>query len=112
MKKEYLESIISSDGGVLALLLMVVVINFIISTLTVRADLTAERQHTLSPGTRAILGQISKLDEPLEIRFYCSKGENADVMLKSYGQHVEDLLNEYRRLAKGKIEIKKLDPQP
>ena len=112
MKKKNIETILYSVGGVIALLLIIVVANFIISTFTVRADLTAEKQHTLSNGTRAILGKISKLEEPLEIRFYCSKGENADVMLKSYGQHVEDLLNEYRRMAKGKIEIKKLDPQP
>ena len=55
---------------------------------------------------------MKKIDSPVEICFYVSHGENVDVMVKTFAQPVEDLLSEYRRLAHGKIELKKLDPQP
>src|SRR5262245_15633091 len=109
MKHKKLEAVLYSAVGIVATLVIVIVINFIVSSMRVRADLTEEKVHTLSDGTRAIL---KKIDGPVEIRFYVSQGENVDVMIKTLAQRVEDLLNEYRRLSRGKIEIKKLDPEP
>ncbi len=108
--KKGLETYIYSTVGVLAMLAVLVLLNIMGAREKRRFDLTAERAYTLSAGTRAILG---KLDTPVQIRFYCTRGENRmPVFLKSYAQRVEDLLGEYRQASNGHIEIQKLDPEP
>lgn len=108
--KRGLETYIYSTLGIVAMLAILVALNIIAARGKQRIDLTAERAYTLSPGTKAIL---AKLDTPVQIRFYCSRGENdMPVMLKTYAQRVEDLLGEFRQASKGQIEIQKLDPQP
>ncbi len=110
MKTKGLETWLYSTLGVAAMLVIVVAINIIASHAKTRIDLTEERAYTLSQGTRNIL---KKLDTPVQIRFYCSRGENRmPVFLKTYAQRVEDLLGEYRQVSKGQIEIQKLDPTP
>ena len=108
--KKGLETYIYSTIGIAAMLAILVVVNIIAARGKQRIDLTAERAYTLSPGTKAILG---KLDTPVQIRFYCTRGDNEmPVMLKTYAQRVEDLLGEFQQHSKGQIEIQKLDPQP
>ena len=110
MKKKGFETYLYSAIGVAAMLVLLVVINVIAAQTKQRVDLTAERAYTLSAGTRAIL---AKIDTPVQIRFYCTRGGNAmPASLRNYAQRVEDLLSEYRQRAKGKIDIQKLDPQP
>ena len=75
-----------------------------------RIDLTTEKAFTLSPGTKKILG---KLDSRVTLRFYCSQSGNAmPPALRTYGQHIEDLLAEYQQAGKGRIVVQKFDPQP
>jgi ABC-type uncharacterized transport system involved in gliding motility auxiliary subunit len=75
-----------------------------------RIDLTAEHAFTLSPGTKKIL---SKLDSRVTIRFYCTQSGTAmPAALRTYAEHIEDLLGEYQQAGKGKIVVKKFDPQP
>lgn len=110
MKKKQLETLFYSTAGVVAVFVIIVAVNLIGSRAKTRIDMTAEKAYTLSDGTRAIL---KKLDTPITIRFYYTHRENAmPVMLKNYAQQVEDLLDEYRQTAKGKIEVEKYDPQP
>jgi ABC-type uncharacterized transport system involved in gliding motility auxiliary subunit len=110
MKKKQLETLLYSVAGVIAMFLLIVAINFISSAVKTRVDLTQEKAYTLSDGTRAIL---KKLDGPVEIRFYYSQGERElEPGLKIYAQRVEDLLNEYKQVAKGSIELKKFKPKP
>lgn len=110
MKKKQLETLLYSVVGVGAMVLIVIVINFIAGAFKTRIDLTAERAYTLSAGTRAIL---KKLEGPVEIRFYFTQGDKEiDPGLKSYAQRVEDLLSEYKQVAGGKIVIKKFNPTP
>jgi ABC-type uncharacterized transport system involved in gliding motility auxiliary subunit len=110
MKNRSLETILYSTVGVAAMLLIVIVVNFIFGAMRMRMDLTEEKVYTLSDGTKAIL---HKLDGPVKIRFYCTQGDNnMPVVLKNYAQRIEDLLAEYRKLGKGNIEIEKLNPQP
>ncbi len=110
MKNKGLETWLYSSLGVAAMFGIVVLIYALASSVNKRIDLTAERAYTLSAGTRAIL---SKLDTPVQIRFYCTRGDNRmPVMLKTYAQRVEDLLGEFRQASKGQIEIQKLDPAP
>src|SRR6266550_2639540 len=110
MKKPGLETYLYSAIGVIAMLVLLVVINVIGAQAKQRVDLTSDRAYTLSDGTRAIL---AKIDTPVQIRFYCTRGGNAmPPALKKYARRVEDLLGEYQQAAKGKIEIRKLDPEP
>jgi len=110
MKKPGLETYLYSAIGVIAMLVLLVVINVIAAQAKQRVDLTSDRAYTLSDGTRAIL---AKIDTPVQIRFYCTRGGNAmPPALKNYARRVEDLLGEYQQAAKGKIEIRKLDPEP
>lgn len=110
MKKKGLETWLYSTVGVAAMLAIIVAFNLIAARAKTRIDLTEERAYTLSQGTRNIL---SKLDTPVQIRFYATRGENQmPVMLKTYAQRVEDLLGEFQQNSKGQIEIQKLDPTP
>ena len=108
--KKGLETYFYSTLGIAAMLGILVAQNFNAARGKQRIDLTAERAYTLSPGTRAIL---AKLDTPVQVRFYCTRGENEmPVQLKTYAQRVEDLIGEFRQASKGQVEIQKLDPQP
>jgi ABC-type uncharacterized transport system involved in gliding motility auxiliary subunit len=110
LKKKQAETFLYSTIGIVAMVLLLIAINFIASRARTRIDLTSEKAYTLSPGTRAIL---AKLDTPVQIRFYCTKNANAmPVFLSTYAQRVEDLLGEYRQAAKGQIDIQRLNPEP
>ncbi len=108
--KKGLETYLYTTVGVVAFLAIIIAVNFIGGRAKVRMDLTQDKAYTLSEGTRAIL---AKLDTPVQMRFYCSRGDNTmPVQLKNYAQSVEDLLGEFRLASKGQIEIQKLDPTP
>jgi ABC-type uncharacterized transport system involved in gliding motility auxiliary subunit len=77
---------------------------------TSRADLTQQRLYTLSQGSR---NTLAKIDEPITLRFYYSPRLGDEI--PSYGiyaQRVREMLEEYAALAKGKIDLQILDPQP
>jgi ABC-type uncharacterized transport system involved in gliding motility auxiliary subunit len=111
MRKKTIETVLYSMGGVAAMAIILIAFNVVAGALKQRVDLTKERAFTLSQGTRAIL---TKLDTPIKIRFYCTQGEPSaeTVFLRTYAKHVEDLLAEYKQVAKGKLTIEKYDPQP
>ena len=112
MKKNSFETVLYSTIGVVALLLILVAFNAITGVVKQRVDLTKDKAYTLSSGTRAIL---QKLDTPVKIRFYYYGGESGaqeTVILKTYAQHVEDMLGEYKQAAKGKIILEKYEPKP
>jgi len=112
MKNKSLETYLYSAVGVAAMALVLIGVNLIIGALKVRMDLTADKAHTLSEGTRAIL---EKLDSTVSLRFYCSQVENAtaeSVFFMNYAQQVEDLLDGIRRAGKGKIQVEKYNPEP
>ncbi|MBI3881558.1 MAG: Gldg family protein [Verrucomicrobia bacterium] len=105
-----LETLLYSGLGVLGVAVVLVALNFILGLAKTRVDLTAEKLYTLTPGTKAIL---KKLDTPVKIRLYYTQSEAMmPVPLKTYAMRVEDLLGEYKQLAKGNLEIEKFDPQP
>lgn len=108
--QKQLETFLYSTAGVAVLLFIAIAVNLIFGRMATRVDLTADKLYTLSDGTKSILG---KLDTPVQIRYYFSKSlPELDQGLRTYAQRVEDLLAEYRLHAKGRIEIKKLDPKP
>lgn len=108
--KKNVETLLYSAGGVIALAIILIAANFIISAFNARVDLTEGNVYTLSPGTRAIL---SKLEAPVTIRYYYTQGGNTvPVAVKTFANRVEDLLREYRSASDGKVVIEKFDPQP
>src|SRR5258708_2892401 len=112
MKKKQIETLLYSVAGVAAMLLILLAVNFIIGAFKQRIDLTQEKLYTLSVGTKNILKNLDPKDK-LEIRFYVTQGEKEmDNRIKSYAQHVEDLLAEYKKAGAGKIRIKKINPKP
>jgi ABC-type uncharacterized transport system involved in gliding motility auxiliary subunit len=93
-------------------LVLFIAVNVIAGRLlrTDRVDLTQERLYTLSKGS---LATIAKIDEPIMLRFYYSPRLGDEV--PSYGvyaQRVRELLEEYKAVAKGKIDLRILDPEP
>lgn len=110
MNQSKLQSLLFSAAGVLLVFIAIVGANLLFNPVRVRLDMTADKLHTLSDGTRKIL---AKLDTPIEIRLYATKSENRmPSALKTHVQNVEDLLAEFKAQAKGNIEIKKFDPEP
>src|SRR5688572_7020762 len=109
MKKGFQTSLFSI-AGVAVMAVILIAVNWLGSRAKARIDLTEDNAYTLSDGTRAIL---AKLDTPVQIRFYASRGENrAQVQLNNHARIVEDLLEEFRQASKGKIQIQKLNPEP
>lgn len=109
-KSKQFEPLLFSTIGVGMMFLILVFVYVISGVAKTRLDFTQEKLYTLSSGTKAIL---SKLDTPVEIRFYCTQDtKEMPVQLKTYAQRVEDLLGELKKIAGDKIEIKKFDPKP
>ena len=109
MLKKY-RTVLYSTGGVVVVLVILILANFVLGAVKQRIDLTEGEIYTLSEGTR---GVIAKLESPVKIRFYFSQSDaNVPLALKAFGRRVEDLLGEFRQASGGKIIVEKLDPQP
>jgi ABC-type uncharacterized transport system involved in gliding motility auxiliary subunit len=91
--------------------LMLISVNIIAARfLTWRLDLTDEHLYTLSRGT---LTTLSKIDEPITLRFYFSNRLADEV--PSYGvyaQRVRELLDQYIAAAHGKLRLEVYNPLP
>lgn len=72
---------------------------------TLRADLTAQREFSLSPAT---LGLLENLQEPLLIRAYLS--EKTHPLLAPLAPRIRDLLREYQIAGRGKVTAEAIDP--
>jgi ABC-type uncharacterized transport system involved in gliding motility auxiliary subunit len=77
---------------------------------SVKADLTQQRSFTISKGTREVL---RSLDEPVTLRLYFSKrlGDVA-APYQRYFDRVRNLLQQYRDISRGKIDLQVFDPEP
>jgi ABC-type uncharacterized transport system involved in gliding motility auxiliary subunit len=110
MKNRKFETPLYVVVGLVAMAVLLVGANVVVSKLKLRADLTDERAFTLSEGTRQILANLSS---PVQVRFYFSQSEEAMPMgLKNYAQNVSDLLDAMRTASGGKLQIQRLDPKP
>jgi ABC-2 type transport system permease protein len=70
-----------------------------------RADLTADREYSLSPVTRDL---VRNLQEPLLIRGYFS--EKTHPLLAPLVPSIRDMLREYQIASGGKIQVEVVDP--
>ncbi|BDS05332.1 hypothetical protein NT6N_03720 [Oceaniferula spumae] len=99
--------------GIVAIVCILIFSNWLVRSTSLgnkTIDLTENKRHTLTPGTEAIL---SELESPVIIRYYATrKSEAMPRRVKSYMRKVDDLLARYKNLAKGKIRIENLDPEP
>jgi ABC-type uncharacterized transport system involved in gliding motility auxiliary subunit/ABC-type transport system involved in cytochrome c biogenesis permease component len=110
LKKKNFEARLYSTVGVAAMFLVLLAVYVVTSAAKVRIDVTAEKSHTLSAGTKKILGN---LDSRVMVRFYCTQGDNAmPPALKAYARRIEDILHEYEQQAQGRLWIEKFDPKP
>jgi len=99
--------------GIAALVVIAVSANWLVSLTPVGnrgQDFTENKIHTLSEGTRAILGE---LDTPVVIRYYATRSTAyMPEEMKLHMRRVDDLLKEYASLSNGRLRIDNLDPQP
>ncbi len=111
MKRFFNRNILTGTVLILAFLLFLSInVSSSIFFKSIRLDLTKNRIYTLSDGTKEI---IDDLQEPITIRFYFSKklpGINPYII--SFAKRVEDLLLQYQKYAKEKINIEIIDPEP
>jgi len=109
MIKKY-DYLIYSAVGLLALFLLLVAFNFLVSRSGLPpVDLTEGKLYTLSPGSKKIL---QNLQSPVKLKLYASRGESVPVTLRSFSQRVADLVSELRKESRGKLEVELLDPRP
>jgi len=99
--------------GIVAIILIVIFSNWLVSSTSIgnrNIDLTEDKRHTLTEGTKSIL---KELESPIIIRYYATrKSEAMPRRIKTYMRKVDDLLNRYSNLSNGKVRIEHIDPQP
>src|SRR5215213_8788934 len=99
-------------GGLALAAITFLAVNLFASTTFrgVKMDLTRDGLYTISDGTRKALKAI---DEPIDVRVYFSKrlGEAAPAYAKNF-ERVRSLLERYRDISGGKLQVSFLDPEP
>jgi ABC-type uncharacterized transport system involved in gliding motility auxiliary subunit len=105
------KKILTSSGLLMAIALWFA-INIIsnVSLKSARLDLTDNQLYTLSQGTKNIL---ASLEEPITLRLYLSKKLASGLpAISHYTVRVQELLEEYQRLAGNQINLHIIDPEP
>src|SRR5256885_14969818 len=106
--KKY-EHLIYSAIGLVALALILVAFNYLLSRVPARVDLTDGKLYTLSDGTKKVL---RNLQTPVKVKLYISQGEGVPVPLRSFAQRVEDLVREFKSVAGSNLIIERYNPKP
>src|SRR5258706_1542650 len=106
MKKH--EDLIYSAVGLIALALLLVAVNFLLSRAALRLDLTQGSLYTLSDGTKKVLRD---LPAPVKVKLYISQGEAVPVPLRGFAQRVEDLVREFQGAAGGQLRVEEYNPR-
>ncbi|HZM37248.1 MAG TPA: Gldg family protein [Burkholderiales bacterium] len=107
--KKY-EHLIYSAIGLVALFLLLVAANYLLTKAPTRlADLTEGNLYTLSGGTKRILRE---LESPVRLKLYLSQGEAVPVQLRSFAQRVEDLVREFQAASGGNLRVERYNPRP
>jgi len=99
-------------GGLALAAVILLSINLIssISLRGVQDDMTQDKLFTISDGTREILRGI---EEPIKVQVYFSKGiGEASPTYARYFERVKSLLDSFRDISGGKLQVAYLDPEP
>src|SRR5262245_53160553 len=107
MKKN--EQLLYSAVGLVALFLVLVALNFLVSRVPARIDLTDGDLYTLSAGTKKIL---RNLQAPVKVKLYVSQGESVPVPLRGFAQRVDDVVREFKSVAGPNLVIERYNPRP
>jgi len=108
MQRKY-EHVVYSTIGLIALALILIAFNYLISRVPARLDLTEGKIYTLSDGTKKILRELRS---PVKVKLYISQGESVPVPLRSFAQRVEDLVREFKSVAGSNLVIERYNPRP
>ena len=103
------EALLYSAVGLAALFLLLVALNYLGSTASVRADLTAGKLYTLADGTKKVL---RGLESPVRVKLYITAGEAMPVPLRGFAQRVTNLVDEFRAVAGPNLVVERYDPRP
>ena len=98
--------------GSALILIAVFALNILISTGLpgLRLDLTQDKLYSLSDGVSPLLREI---DEPVRLDFYYSKKSAENLPnFRTYGQRVQEFLEEMVQASNGKLSLRVLDPEP
>ena len=101
-----------SVGGLVVAAVLFVAAIVLANTLftSARLDLTQQKLFTLSPASRAV---VTKIDEPITIRFYFSERLGREIpAIGLYAARVRDLLQEYASRYNGKLKLEVYNPEP
>src|SRR5689334_20089272 len=109
MKLKKYDQLIYSAVGLAALILILVAVNFLVSRVPARVDLTDGDLYTLSPGTRKIL---RGLQSPVKVKLYISQSESVPVQLRGFAQRVEDTVREFKQAAGSNLVVERYNPKP
>lgn len=90
----------------LAVIIILLAINFLIQFVNFRIDLTEEKRHTLSNTSKEIL---TNLDDVVYLKIYL-ESEELPAGFKRLQQSIKDMLNEFRRYAGENIQYEFIDP--
>src|ERR1051325_7384978 len=108
MQRRY-EHVVYSAVGLVALALVLVAFNYLISRVPARVDLTDGKLYTLSDGTKKIL---RNLQSPVKVKLYVSQGEGVPVQLRGFAQRVEDTVREFKQAAGSNLVVERYNPKP
>src|SRR3954453_342577 len=109
MKLRKYDQLLYSVVGLAALVLVLVAVNFLVSRVPARVDLTEGNLYTLSPGTRKIL---RGLQSPVKVKLYISQSESVPVQLRGFAQRVEDTVREFKQAAGSNLVVERYNPKP
>ena len=102
--------------GIAALIVIAFFANWLVSLSAVgniTLDLTEEKVHTLTPGTKAILADLKKSEAEVVIKYYATRdAEFMPQQVKLYMKKVDGVLKRYQSLAGGNLRIVNLNPEP
>jgi len=99
-----------SYSGLFVLAILFILINMLSGNLLngSRIDLTENRLYTLSQGT---LNIVQSIQEPITLHYFFSDQASKEIpQLRTYANRVQELLQEYAQLSKGKITLNVVDP--
>ncbi len=103
---------LSASIGLLLAAILAVGVNMLADRLLARAriDLTENQLYTLSDGTKQVL---QGLQDPVTLRLFYSRRLGAAIpAYGAYAERVRAMLDEYVAVARGKVRLEVLDPEP
>lgn len=98
-----------SVGGLVLILLILVLLNFIFSKVNLRWDATEDKLYSLSAGTHKILSGLQG-DVVLKV-FYSKSVVNVPAHIKNYAKRMLDFLGEYEQSSNGRVSVEVYDPK-